>query len=313
MPIASAIGFPLAADVIADRAWPAEASVREAGYAVAAEAVQGASSYEPALLEAPPAVRPGDRLPLGCNAVVPADAVSRVGNQAEIRASAAPWQGVRRAGSDCTAGLRLGAQGETCRPELALLLEEMMRTHVPIRLVEIGIDPAFPAPFRAVLDHWAQRVGVRVTLGEDSHFRINSARPAAHRLALSPGDGANLSRDDDGIIQLGLPPEPDSLVAAWHALALPVIARLSDRVIAFETVPLAGKLVSALGLTELALLRLGEGLAYPLETGEASLGAILRADRLALLPPDLEGYASGSILPIMPLGGTIVSRITGRP
>jgi molybdopterin biosynthesis enzyme len=68
-----------------------------------------------------------------------------------------------------------------------------------------------------------------------------------------------------------------------------------------ETLPLARKVVSDPGLSDLVLLRRakaadGSGVWEPLATGDIPFAAIAHADAWLLVEPESEGYAAGRMI-----------------
>jgi molybdopterin biosynthesis enzyme len=116
----------------------------------------------------------------------------------------------------------------------------------------------------------------------------------AHGLALEPGRTAAIGRID-GIPVVVLPGAPDSALAVWWALVLPVLDRLSGRpkrqAVALR---LARKIASAVGIAELVLLEQRDGAWIPLAVGDLALEAVARAEGWLVVPPASEGYAAGT-------------------
>src|SRR5882672_11741845 len=82
------------------------------GYAFCARDLVGASSYSPLPLTTPPVwVEAGDAMPYGCDCVLDSDSVDRSGPLPQVLAEAIPGQGVRRAGSDISAGSFVASAG----------------------------------------------------------------------------------------------------------------------------------------------------------------------------------------------------------
>ncbi len=78
-------------------------------------------------------------------------------------------------------------------------------------------------------------------------------------------------------------------------LALPVLDALSGLWPRQPvTLPLARKIASSVGITELVLLEEIEGRWMPLAVGDLSLDAIARADAWLAVPGAAEGYAAGT-------------------
>jgi molybdopterin biosynthesis enzyme len=116
----------------------------------------------------------------------------------------------------------------------------------------------------------------------------------AQGLALQPGRTAAVGAIA-GVPVVALPGAPDQALAVWWALVLPVLDRLSGRQTRQAvTRPLARKIASAVGLTELVLLEERDGAWMPLAIGDLALETVARADAWLLVPPSSEGYAAGT-------------------
>jgi molybdopterin biosynthesis enzyme len=116
----------------------------------------------------------------------------------------------------------------------------------------------------------------------------------AHGIALQPGRTAAVGRIGN-IPAIALPGAPDQALAAWWTLALPVLevlSALSPR--QPVALPLARKIASSVGITELVLLQQIEGRWLPLAVGDLSLDAIARADAWLAVPGGAEGFAAGT-------------------
>jgi molybdopterin biosynthesis enzyme len=115
-----------------------------------------------------------------------------------------------------------------------------------------------------------------------------------HGIALQPGRTSAVGRVDKTPV-LVLPGASDQAFAAWWALALPVLDRLSGRrPRKTVTLPLARKIASGVGIAEIVLLERKKGLWSTLAVGELSLEAIARAEAWLMVPGGSEGYAAGS-------------------
>jgi molybdopterin biosynthesis enzyme len=116
----------------------------------------------------------------------------------------------------------------------------------------------------------------------------------AHGIAVEPGRTAAVGRIGATPV-VALPGAPDQALAAWWALAQPVLDRLSARA-PRETLslPLVRKIASSVGFAEIALLERAEGAWMPLAVGDLSLDAIARADAWLLVSGSSEGFAAGT-------------------
>lgn len=121
---------------------------------------------------------------------------------------------------------------------------------------------------------------------------------AVHGVALRPASPAGVGfRKDGGPIFL-LPGNPVSCLCAYDLFAGPTIRRLGGRDPALPyravTLPLAAKLVSAIGRVDYVRVRIRDGQVEPLAVSGASiLSSTTRADGFVLVPRDSEGQAPG--------------------
>lgn len=116
----------------------------------------------------------------------------------------------------------------------------------------------------------------------------------AHGLALQPGRTVAVGRLGQ-VPLVALPGSPDHALAAWLALVLPLIDRLSGRRPRRPvTLPLGRKIASSVGIAEIALLAEEHRAWTPLAIGEWPLQAIARADAWLLIPAGHEGFAAGA-------------------
>ncbi|GLR97856.1 molybdopterin molybdotransferase [Bradyrhizobium liaoningense] len=300
------------------------------GWALRANDLVGASSYSPLpLTSAPVWVEAGDAMPAGSDCVLDADAVEVSGPLVQVLAEGVPGQGVRRAGSDIAEGAPAGAEGHPVgaadllmarvagleklgvrRPRLHIVNVPgaTATTHMVAGLARAaGLDVETrharardEASIADVLD--ASSCDHLLMIGGSGVGRHDAAITAlaqrgevmAHGLALQPGRTAAVGRLGQ-VPVVALPGSPDHALAAWLALVLPLVDRLSARRPRRRvTLPLARKVASGVGIAEIALLA-GEHRAWmPLAVGEWPLQAIVRADAWLHIPASHEGFAAGT-------------------
>ena len=299
------------------------------GWALRATDLVGASAYSPLpLVTAPVWVDAGDTMPAGCDCVLDADSVEISGPLTQVLAEGVPGQGIRRAGSDIAAGMTAGAEGYLVGPADLLLagvaaLHGLSVRRPRLRIVNVpgatttahmiagiaraaGLDvKAVEAAARdeasiaAMLDTTA--CDLLLTVGGSGVGRRDAAVTAlarcgdviAHGIALQPGRTAAAGRLGQ-VPVIALPGAPDHALAAWLALVLPLVDRLSARRPRRQpTLPLARKIASSVGIAEIALLAEEHRAWMPLAVGEWPLQAIARADAWLLIPASHEGFAAG--------------------
>ena len=329
LPLAEGLGA-IAADMSPLHALPPHDIAASDGFAFRARDLAGASSYSPLPLATPPAwVEAGDAMPEACDCVLDADAVERSGPIVQVLAEAIPGQGVRRAGSDIaegagvvTAGCRIlsrhlliaraaGLQTMSVRrPRLCIVnipggtltsnLIAESASAAGAQVVRVEAAARDPASIVQALD--SEACDLLLTVGGSGVGRTDAAVMAlaqrgevtAHGIALQPGRTSATGRIGKTPVVV-LPGSPDQALAAWWALALPALDRLSNRR-PRETInlPLARKVASSVGMAEFVLLERSEGAWMPLAVGELSLAAIARAEAFLLVPGGSEGFAAGA-------------------
>jgi molybdopterin biosynthesis enzyme len=115
-----------------------------------------------------------------------------------------------------------------------------------------------------------------------------------HGIAMQPGRTCAIGKIGNTPV-LVLPGTPDQALAAWWALALPVLDRLSGRRKRQPvTLPLQRKIASDVGIAEIVLLARQHETWIPLATGDLPLDVIARAEAWLLVPGGAEGFAAGT-------------------
>jgi len=303
VPVSGATGHVLAADLVLPRDLPATAQALQAGYAVTALDLMGASAALPQPLGATVRVLPGDSLPAGADSVLPEDGVDGADGSdgaalAEAIRPVRPGEGARRPGHDGRAGECIARGGDRLGARAAFVAAAAGIETVALRRPRVRIvleDPA-QAAFAA---HWVQGLGAQVVT-DRVHLLLRRTRDHRPKLALAPGDTAWMQRDG-AALAIDLPARFDGMVAALLALALPALAALAGTVARTDTRPLARKLASGLGLSDLVLLCADAGGWTPMAPGTVTLTGLAQAQAFALLPPDSEGLPAGAPLAGVPL------------
>lgn len=119
-----------------------------------------------------------------------------------------------------------------------------------------------------------------------------------HGIAMRPSSPTGMGTLDGRLVVL-LPGNPVSCLCAYDFFAGRAIRALGGRNKDWPhrqaTVPLTGKIVSAIGRLDYARVKLSEEGALPLAISGASiLSSTTRADGFVLVPPDSEGYPAGA-------------------
>jgi len=298
----AAIGAVLAGSLVSAGPVPAMAVALRAGHAVASLDLVGASMHSPIVLtSAPPMVAEGAAMPPGCDAMIDPSALQRAGPVIDIIETPAPGSHARFAGHDLAAGAVIAQAGAVVTPEIALAARLAGHDALLVRRATVLLDQS-DAPIAAWLAARLAAIGCAVlsagqpASGEaDVDFHIVATRQPGPVLALSPGDSAWLSIEA-GKPVIELPRRFDGAFAAWAALGVPVLAQLTGLSPPTEALPLAGKLSSAVGATEIALLACRGGRWHGLGVGDITLGALAEADAFLVMPPGSEGIAAGEIV-----------------
>lgn len=299
LPPFEAVGLVLAAPIQASGPVPSTAAALRTGLAVRSLDLVGASPHSPVLLAArPPLVLAGEPLPQGCDAVLDPDAVTDHGGWLEAVEAPAPGAQARLAGHDLAAGAVLAPAGALLTPEHALAASLAGVTKVTVRRPVVTVEMP-DSRLKAWLELRLAALSclVRAESGPPALI-LRAAGDAPPRLALQPGETAWIAREG-AAAAIELPARFDGAVAAFCALALPVLARLTGALPATASARLAAKLTSAIGLTELALFRIEADMAVPLACGDIALSALAAADAFCLTPPDAEGFAAGASLDLI--------------
>lgn len=313
-----AAGLVAAETVQSPRPLPAEAIARRRGVAVSAAEVVGASPYAPVILATTPRpVLPGDPLPPTRDAVLPPDAATAAGAFHEIGQPAYPGEGAVLPGGDLAEGAVIVRAGETVSPTVLLALGLAGIGSVAVRRPAIAVMSAEGTtgaePGLAWLRAALIGAGCRLTKADAADLVIRVSRhidggPAGSGgtanlvtgLAMSPGSETAVATGDARPV-VTIAPRFDALAGVLFGLLLPLIATRTGRRLRGLARPLTRKLVSQVGLADLALLRASGDGYEPLAVGQAPLAALLAADAAVLIEPGSEGFAAGSPLAAIPL------------
>jgi molybdopterin molybdotransferase len=343
LPLADALGC-VAADMPTAGALPPKHVAVIDGWAFRSSDTVGAGSYSPVVVTAEAIwVEVGKPLPDGCDCVLEPGLVETVGSVVQILAEAVPGQGVRRAGEDMAAGRPVLVAGRAVT-DLDLLvarsvrLDELSVRRPAVRLIDVAAmdgrqttSHLIAGKIRAA-SAWCNGIervardaaAIAGLLGEgsadltvlvggtgvgrsDATVEALAARGAliVHRIALRPGQSTAIGRIDDSPV-LALPGAPDQALAAWLALVQPVLDRLMGRVSRRDPIlPLARKISSVIGVTEIALVKEENASWMPLAVGDMPLDLIRCADAWLSVPGDSEGFAAGT-----PVGAFRLHEIT---
>ena len=300
--LADALGRIAAADRRAARPVPEHDRALVAGWAVAAADTVGTSPYAPAFLVAPRRVAAGDALLEGCDAVLSDVSGRDDGGLLVVEASLAPGENVRRRGFDVAADATLVRAGHPIAAIVPALAEAAGLARITARRLPVAIVGARSdlADFAAAA---IRSSGASVAeAGEAPRLVLDlGGEPrclGAPGLALS-GAETVVSCDADGLATVTVPDDVAALAVALEALILPALATAlgcpDER--PREARPLARKLASRVGLSELALFDVdADGCWQPLAVGDLPAAAWARARAVVELPPESEGLPEATVL-----------------
>ena len=337
--VAAAAGRVLAADAVAPTR-PSAALALLDGWALNADDTLGAGGYAPvSLMLLPQRVEAGQAMPVGTDSVAPLDAVKIGGGRAEALATVNPGDGVLPAGGDSDPGIPLRYAGERLRATdiaafAATGLARVMVREPRIRVVPLRGSGIVAAAARTVATDIERRGGAArldeagrdfggvlaaesadaiVALGGTGSGRNDTSaqtlaregRLLVHGIALTPGETAALGFVDARSVLL-LPGRLDAALSVWltvgrHMLDRLAAAKTKDHE-PVETMTLARKVTSTVGLTELVPVRRngeGDG-AEPLASKYLPLSSLSRSDGWILVPADSEGYSAGTQVQVRP-------------
>jgi molybdopterin molybdotransferase len=333
--VAAAAGRVLASDATAP-ARPSSAMALQDGWAVAADDTLGAGGYAPLqLMTTPHRVEAGQAMPFGTDSVAPLDAVKVTKDRAEVLVTVNPGDGVLAAGGDSDPGIPLRYAGERLRATDMAALDCAGRARVMVREPRIRVVPlrgsgVILAAARLVASDIERRGGVVrldeagrdfnsvlaaesadaiVAIGGTGSGRNDASvrtlaregRLAVHGMALTPGETAALGFVGPRPVLL-LPGRLDAALAVWLTVGRRMLDRLAAAKVneheAGETLPLARKVTSTVGLAEVVPVRRNADQFEPLAAKYLPLSSLARSDGWILVPADSEGFAAGSLVQV---------------
>lgn len=319
-PLRDAIGRIVAVPVRASDPHPRQRTALRDGYQVASRDTVGATPYAPTYSAGRlHLVRAGDALGDEVDAVLRPDSVTFGLAGTEILQAVAPGADTRDVGEDLSPGSIIVAAGDRLRPDrLAVLALAGVET-VAVRIPRVSIEGS--SPLALMIADLALAAGydvdestaadMTVVLGLPGYAAsaqtvaryAADGRRIAHGLAVRPGDAiglCTLTRSDGRIRPVVVVPDRlEDVVAAWLLVIEPGLAALAAATAApkSETLPLAGKIVSAPGLADLVLLRRSKTPSWePIATGGLTWAAFAAAEAYCVVPPEREGFAAETSL-----------------
>ena len=335
--VAMAAGRTLAADAVAPSR-PSAATALLDGWALSADDTLGAGGYAPVLLmQTPQRVEAGQPMPVGTDSVAPLDAVKVSNDRAEALVTVNPGDGVLPAGGDSDPGIPLRHAGERLRITDLAAIACAGRARVTVREPRIRVVPLrgsgiIAAAARVVASDIERAGGAArlddagrdlaivlvaesadaiVAIGGTGNGRNDASvqtlaregRLAVHGMALTPGETAALGFVGPRPVLL-LPGRLDAALAVWLVVGRRMLERLAaakaNEHEPAETLTLARKVASTVGLTEVVPVRRNGDHAEPLASKYLPLSSLTRSDGWILVPADSEGYAAGAQVQVRP-------------
>ncbi|WP_035575821.1 hypothetical protein [Elioraea tepidiphila] len=290
VPLAQGFGRVLAEALRAEGPLPARPVARRSGVAVRAEETLGAGPYAPALLTLAEPVPAGGVLPSGADAVLAHEAVEEIGTGFAATVPAAPGDGAVGAGGEAAPGALLVPSGTVLGPTHIAVAAALGRERLTVRAeprVAVRLDGPAGLFLRAVVGDAPGPPDVIV--------RPASGKPC---LAARPIETVELAAAE-GVPILRLPHDAAAWLG-WCALGAPMLRRLTGRPEPEPvTARLSGRIASAVGMTDLVLVRLCGETAEPLASPDApTLAALAAADGMVVIPPESEGLPAGAAVAV---------------
>ncbi len=343
--VSRSVGCIAADDIVAAQASPASDEALVDGRAVNSGDLIGSSPMSPAFaMDESPRVRVGDQMPSHCDAVIDEALVAGTEAPFEIHGSAAPGEGVRRAGDDFVDGdliVRAGARiADMDAWSLAMAGVDAITVRRPrVRIVmvdgSVGVRGSadmiagFTAIEGAAVEHDEGRFcnaedmlhalngewdavfvigGTGVGSGDSAVAALRSdGSSIAHGIALDPGrtGAAGIARDK---LIVCTPGRFEGALGVYLALGRPLLRRLagaSPSPLAMRA-PLARKIASSVGIAQVVFLRYADSMWTPLCVGDLTLAGLVRSHAYLIIPEASEGLAEGAVIQALILPGRSV-------
>lgn len=293
--VAQAIGHMAAEDLCVAAPVPAQAVALRAGYEMSSHAITGASSYAPVPLTEPlRLVTAGEALSPHCDCVVDASGIDLDGPVPQALVESFPGENLRRAGEDFAQGAMLLRAGEIISSQHGALLALAGVTEVSVQVPVVSVRGEASALMDFLRDH-ITHLGA-VLEGKPDLIVDLGGQIEAPRLAFEPGADLALG-EVQGVPVIYVPPRMDHIFAALHGFLRPL---LGVNVTATR-LPLAQKIASRVGVTELALLEAHEGQFHLIALGDLPLQSFAVATHVCLIAALSEGYAAGDVISADPV------------
>ena len=283
----------------------------------------------------PTRVEAGQAMPPGTDSVAPFDAVKTSNAGAEALVTINPGDGVLPSGGDCDPAIPLRRAGDRLRATDLAAFAAAGLARVTVREPRLRVLPLrgsaiVTAAARVITSDIERRGGsarldesgrLDVAIGAESadcivgiggtgsgrndtsvHVLSREGRVAVHGIALAPGETAALGFAGTRPVLL-LPGRLDAALAVWLTVGRRLLTQLAagKHNEPADTLTLARKVSSTVGLAELVPVRRNGDQAEPLASRYLPLSSLTRADGWILVPAESEGYAAGSPVQVRPL------------
>jgi molybdopterin molybdotransferase len=335
--VAAGAGRTLAADALAS-ARPSAAIALQDGWALAADDTLGAGGYAPVtLMRVPTRVEVGQAMPAGTDSVAPIDAVKVSEGRAEALVTVNPGDGVLPAGGDSDPAIPLRRAGERLSMTHIAAIAAAGVARITVREPRLRVLPLrgngiANAAARLIAGDCERRgaaarvdeggrglavamssdgidcvicIGGTGTGRTDTSVQVLEREGAlvVHGMAIAPGETAALGFVDARPVLL-LPGRLDAALAVWLTVGRRIVERLAGALMKDvepgETLPLARKIASTVGLAEVVPVRRSEGQVEPMASRYLPLSTLARSDGWILVPADSEGYSAGASVAVRP-------------
>ncbi len=276
-------------------------------------------------------------MPAGTDSVAPLEAVKVTKDRAEALVTISHGDGVLPGGGDSDPGVPLCQAGERlCSTDLAAFaaagLTRVTAREPRVRVVPLRGADVIAAAARLLANDIERRGGVAqlddaggdlgaaladeavdavIAIGGTGSGRNDASvqtlaragRLTVHGVALTPGETAAFGFAGQRPVLL-LPGRLDAALSVWLTIGRRILDRLAgtktDEHGPAETLTLARKVTSTVGLAEVVPVRRKGDNVEPLAAKYLPLSALTRSDGWILVPADREGYAAGAPVQVRP-------------
>lgn len=329
-PLGTALGAIAAEMEPAPLPVPGLDEARVDGFAFRSLDLVGASAYAPLVPSGPLRfVEAGAPMPAGCDCILDPDCVETTGPFPQVLAEALPGEGVRARGDDIAAGYAVIEAGRPVRAADLLRARRAGFFELAVRRPRVAVIDFGTASAGLAADFVADSArldGAAVERGEADPPIAAAVAAAtgdlvivvggtgrgprdtvaaelaaggmllAHGITLEPGRLTAIGRFG-AVPVVALPGAPDEALGAYWSIVRPVLDRLTARKVRSGIVrPLARKITSDVGVSQIVLLGESDGAWLPLATGILPLARFGDAVAWMRVAANSEGHAEGTLV-----------------